>query len=140
MCFRRMSERYPDARSKCTDVKFQDSRVRRGQRNTPVTLEQYPDVGTKCSHEVFRRLLVSGSVPKCEEVSQNLIAANCGHQVSHGGARKPALVATAQEATPTPVCLAMARGNLCGVHHANERLQILRRADEMPLVWHTPRI
>ena len=51
--FRRMSERYPDVSSKCTDVKFQDSRGRRGQRNTPVTLEQYPDVGTNCSHFRF---------------------------------------------------------------------------------------
>ena len=32
--FRRMSERYPDVSAKCTDVKFVDSRGRRGQRNT----------------------------------------------------------------------------------------------------------
>ena len=35
--FRRMSERYPDVSAKCTDVKFVDSRGRRGQRNTKAT-------------------------------------------------------------------------------------------------------
>ena len=33
--FRRMSERYPDVSAKCTDVKFCDSRGRKGQRKSP---------------------------------------------------------------------------------------------------------
>ncbi len=32
-----MTERYPDVSANCTDVKFPDSRGRRGQRDTPVT-------------------------------------------------------------------------------------------------------
>ena len=32
-----MTERYPDVSANCTDVKFPDSRGRRGQRNTKVT-------------------------------------------------------------------------------------------------------
>ena len=35
--FRRMCERHPDVNAFCTDVKFPDSRGRRGQKATPVT-------------------------------------------------------------------------------------------------------
>ena len=41
--FRRMSERYPDVSAKCTDVKFRDSRGRKGQRKSPAC-----DVKTIC--------------------------------------------------------------------------------------------
>ena len=41
--FRRISERYPDVSAKCTDVKFRDSRGRKGQRNSPAC-----DVKTIC--------------------------------------------------------------------------------------------
>jgi len=47
--------------------------------------------------EVFRRMLQSGTIPKCEEVPQSLIQANCLNQTSRGGARKPVVVATAEE-------------------------------------------
>ena len=33
--FRRVPEKYPDVSAKCTDVKFRDSRGRKGQRNSP---------------------------------------------------------------------------------------------------------
>ena len=35
--FRRLTTRYPDVKAKCFDVKFRDSRGRRGQKETPVT-------------------------------------------------------------------------------------------------------
>ena len=35
--FRRLTTRCPDAKTKCFDVKFRDSRGRRGQKETPVT-------------------------------------------------------------------------------------------------------
>ena len=46
---------------------------------------------------LFRRMLVAGAVPNCEEVPQTLLQAACMDQGQHGGARKPVLVATAQE-------------------------------------------
>ena len=35
--FRRITARYPDVKANCFDVKFRDSRGRRGQKETPVT-------------------------------------------------------------------------------------------------------
>jgi len=46
---------------------------------------------------VFRRLLEAGLVLRCEEVSQNLIHTDRLNQDSHGGPRRPVVVATAVE-------------------------------------------
>ena len=46
---------------------------------------------------VFRRLLQAGLVPQCADVTQNLIHTDRLNQESHGGPRRPVVVATAAE-------------------------------------------
>ena len=46
---------------------------------------------------VFRRLLQAGLVPQCADVTQNLIHTDRLNQDSHGGPRRPVVVATAAE-------------------------------------------
>ena len=46
---------------------------------------------------IFRRLRQAGNIPACKEVSQNLLKQIRLKQFSHGGARNPVKVATAQE-------------------------------------------
>ena len=49
--------------------------------------------------QIYLRLLDAGAVPKCVEIQQDLVHANCMDQISGhvGGNRKPVRVATASE-------------------------------------------
>ena len=43
----------------------------------------------KVAGQTFRRMLEAGAVPECEEVSQNLLQANCSNQMAHGKTLNP---------------------------------------------------
>lgn len=80
------------------------SRVARRTNEKPPRISVYDVIAAtkKCDvHDAgkyFRRMLLTGIVPTCEEVPpQNLIHADGANRNSHGGARKFVVVATAHE-------------------------------------------
>jgi len=79
------------------------SQAARKTNEVPPRVSVYDVIATakscdgKVAGQTFRRMLEARTVPECEEVSQNLLQADCSNQMAHGGARKPVLVATAEE-------------------------------------------
>jgi hypothetical protein len=79
------------------------SQVARRTTETPPRVSVYDviaaakDCDGDGAGKIFRRLLQSGTVPEGQEVPQNMLQANPMNQDSHGGARRPVVVATAQE-------------------------------------------
>ncbi len=70
----------------------------RRTNETPPRVSVYDVIATakncdgKAAGQTFRRMLEAGAVPECEDVTQNLLQADCSNQMAHGGARKPVLV------------------------------------------------